>query len=135
MRSFLQLVLATAAISMFLGCGSGETIPELVPVTGTITINGSPGADLTVTFNPTGQEDVGASVGTTDAQGNYTLLYKGEHSGAPAGSYRVSIHQMNEADVPDGQLLPPHYNRETQLTAEVSANSAKHDFALQTGAQ
>lgn len=130
MRSILFLLIGSIVIGWLSGCGSGEQIPQLVPVQGTITINGNPGANLMVTFAPQGTQDVGVTTGKTDAQGAYTLNYKGVHPGAPQGRYRVSIQHLDPAEVPDEELLPSRYNDETELTADVTADPKSYDFDL-----
>lgn len=135
------------------GCGSSEPkLPELVPVTGTVTYDGKPLADATVTFSPMGttQEGPGAG-GVTDASGKYTLETLAQNgkskTGAVPGKYGVRISRMI---LPDGSVwkpdpkvdsgpatfgaseeLPPEYSLQPRLTADVSKEKSVHDFKLE----
>jgi hypothetical protein len=132
MRFKLYVLVAVVVPNLLAGCGSGESIPKLVPVQGTVTINGQPGANLMVSFAPEGQQDVGLSTGKTDEQGNYELRYKGIHSGAPLGRYRVRIQHFDPAEVSEDELLPQRYNDETELSVEVTAEEKSYNFELET---
>ena len=93
-------VLAMLVISMA-GCGGNE----LVPVSGTITMDGEPLEGAEVVFAPqqiSGQVDVGpASVGITDANGKYVLKTSKGELGAFVASHTVAI-KMNVLD--EGEL-------------------------------
>ena len=78
-------------LAMFVGCGEG--IP-LTSVTGVVTLDGNPAADVVVTFAPD-SGDV-ACVGSTDISGKYTLACQ-HGTGAPAGSYSVKIKSREKA--------------------------------------
>lgn len=132
MRFKLYSLVAVIVSSSLAGCSSGESIPKLVPVQGIVKIDGQPGANLMVSFAPEGQEDVGVSTGMTDEQGSYELRYKGAHSGAPLGRYRVRIQHSDPAEVSEDELLPERYNDETELTVEVTAEEKSYDFELET---
>ncbi len=84
----LGLVALLAFVS---GCGGGG--PELVPVSGTITVNGEPLANATIIFQPLGQEmpDV-QSGGQTDAEGRFELVEtQSRRPGAVIGKHKVTI--------------------------------------------
>jgi hypothetical protein len=118
------------------GCGSGL---KTVPVSGTITKDGQPLADVSVTFTPlaTGGE-APASNGRTDSSGKYTLkvTVTGD-SGAVPGNHIVSIAAIgsegagNNSDIADPNWvdpIPPH-----SLTFEVKPGGTDQaDFDLKT---
>lgn len=80
----LMIVLAAATV----GCSDEEKL-DTVPVTGTVTLNGTPVEGAQVTFVPV---DGGMSaVGLTDASGKYSLTTRSKDDGAMAGSYSVRI--------------------------------------------
>lgn len=75
--------LACIGLLLATGCGSGVS-----PVTGTITLDGKPAADLIVAFTPEGGGTSGAA--TTDASGNYSISSP-LGGGLPVGKYKVKI--------------------------------------------
>ena len=113
-----------------LGCGGSEAEPPLAPVKGKITVDGVPAAGLQVTFNrvssdQSGAKDVGGvASAVTDAGGNYQLLYKGTTPGAPVGNHQVRIMRPDaDLEAPPGPPIPPNYNVDTSLTADVKAEA------------
>ncbi|MDR3199073.1 MAG: carboxypeptidase-like regulatory domain-containing protein [Planctomycetaceae bacterium] len=86
---FLILSLSVLLIS---GCrDKGE---KVIPVTGTITQNGQPLADVRVVFSKT---DTGAmSFAETDTEGHFTLTHTHGKSGAEPGKYHVSVFQKGK---------------------------------------
>lgn len=80
------------------GCGGdGVKVLPTEPVSGTVTLDGTPVADATVIFSPSNAQgkDVFAATATTDAQGKYTLVTSFSPSvdkeGAVAGEYAVTV--------------------------------------------
>lgn len=86
--------------SLFIGCGSKY---DLVPVSGTVTLDGKPLADVTIFTQPTDPENPEpgpGSVARTDADGNFELeLQAGKEQvmGAIAGTVRITIIENGEA--------------------------------------
>lgn len=127
---------ALTAISS--GCGGGDQV-TLVPVHGTVTLDGQPLPDATVTFTPlTGR----ASFGVTDAQGRYQLKYTADRPGAVASSHKVTISTFLERDTDSSdpvkqagrlETVPEIYNKKTTLQMEVSpADRDPMDFRLES---
>ncbi|MCP4592521.1 MAG: DUF4198 domain-containing protein, partial [bacterium] len=87
------------------GCGGRDpNLPKLVPVEGTITLDGKPASGTSVTFLPTGTTRGNGAVGYTDAEGKYKLSDPRDGSeGVPVGEYRV---MCNKLVMPDGTDLP-----------------------------
>jgi hypothetical protein len=120
------------------GCGSSYSLGT---VTGTVTLDGKPLPQATVTFSR-GQGRM--SVGTTDDQGHYQLLYTVNQQGAEPGTHTVSIATQIDAGSGEGdlaavegrkELLPPRYNDKTELTAEVKPGRNTIDFDLTSAAK
>jgi hypothetical protein len=88
------------------GCGGGTKLPPLVPVTGTVTVDGQPVAGAQVGLWPQWQ---GAPpmqcFGTTDASGNFKVLTDGKE-GAPVGQYKVTVTPGPGMMVPQGNPDP-----------------------------
>jgi hypothetical protein len=92
--SWLSLPFVAAVLTA--GCSGG---PTLVPVTGKLTLNGAPLKNVRVDFHP--DPDAGtkgpSSTGTTDAEGNFTLVCaeRGNSPGAVVGHHRVILTDLN----------------------------------------
>jgi hypothetical protein len=140
------LTCALLAVLLALGCGRGSS-SGLVPVTGTVTLDGQPLAGATVGFLPQGDLKGGGGGGGTDAAGKYQVLSSGSQKGLLPGRYKVTISRRLMPDgkppttdlmpgVPPGQeTLPPQYSDldKTTLSANVTAGSGPIDFALKSG--
>ena len=94
MRSaYVSFSIVILMLSLSTGCGSGYTF---APVSGKVTIDGQPGANCHVEFEPIGSADKPysgpGSIGITDAQGVFTLKsVPDERDGAIVGKHRVRI--------------------------------------------
>ncbi len=103
----ISVVLMLLLAGFSTGCGASataEVIPELEPVTGTITIDGKPAEGVAVTFFPAPKNQGNPGSGTTDANGQYVLLYRNGQSGIPVGDYVVMCSRLRQ---PDGSPIPP----------------------------
>jgi hypothetical protein len=124
----------TALLSLFLtGCGGSET-PELADVTGTVTLDGRPMANLLVSFNP---EKGRASDGVTDQDGKYQQKYLFDTPGATLGNHKVVITTyIVEDDSPEAlkakEKIPKRYNKNTELKAEVKPGPNVINFELKS---
>ena len=132
-----------AAVTLLAGCG--EDLPELVNVTGTVTMDGKPLANATVIFEP---ENDRASQGVTDEQGRYELLYKVGAPGAVVGKHTVRISKYEgggegeeeEEDAAtmdeESSLVPAAYNEQSELTADVKPDKEDgYDFNLDSSGE
>jgi len=81
-------VVAMLAMSGLFGCGSG---PKLVPVSGTVTLNGKPLKDAAILFLPDESNREGLpGQDQTGPEGNYKVMTNGR-SGLVPGKYRVVV--------------------------------------------
>ncbi|HUE71098.1 MAG TPA: hypothetical protein VMP01_09440 [Pirellulaceae bacterium] len=138
------------------GCG-GPSVPtfQLVPVTGTVKLNGTPLADAEVQFHYDGDNrppQYFGSTGKTDPNGKYELLTNAQ-KGCVEGKFKVVVSKWTDPQgnpvkidpetgmdleqlIQQGQaieFLPPTYSHpeRTTLTAEVTAGKADgYDFEL-----
>lgn len=120
------------------GCGGGGL--GLATVEGTVLLDGKPVNDATVIFEP--EEGGRPSIGKTDVDGHYTLLYIEGTPGALPGKHKVRISTLIEADSEsvDPQVqagreegIPANYNSETTLSIELNrGEDVMHNFSLQT---
>ncbi len=79
---------------LLLGCGPGG--PRLVPVSGTLSLDGQPLAYKSLLFIPEGETGGNGAGGYTDGTGNYELIAvvfgsTKDHRGCPPGRYRVVV--------------------------------------------
>jgi len=115
---------AILLLTMLAGCGTGG--PEIVPVTGRVTLDGKPLEEATVVFQPA--EGNRPSTSQTDADGRYQLMYKRGVEGARVGKNKVSITVSHEI-----VRNPPKFKIEPDLTREVeSGKDNSFDFELQS---
>ncbi|MFH1299945.1 MAG: hypothetical protein ABIK07_02705 [Planctomycetota bacterium] len=132
-KSFIFALISVFPLIFSVGCGgSGASDqPELGTVSGVVTMDGQPLANVMVTFNPTQGRP---SIGKTDEAGNYELGYLREAKGALIGTHVVSITTPQEAPTPSGQTyndpVPAKYNSKTTLTGEVKAGDNTINFDL-----
>jgi hypothetical protein len=111
-----------ALVGLVAGCSRG---PKTIPVTGTVKLDGKPVTGATVRFSDPSVKQT--PVGTTDAQGKFTLAYMNK-PGAPAGNYKVSISKPAEgAEGGATEIFPARYNAKTKLTAVVETGG-QNDF-------
>ena len=95
-------------------------MPGLVPVAGTVTMNGNPveGADVMfVPKEPTPNRRVAAA--QTDAQGRFTLTTLNPQDGAAPGEYSVTIVKWEL----DGPERAPRYDRDGEIIPEFRTSS------------
>ena len=124
--------------------GCNNPAYQLVPVAGTVTLDGIPLADGVVNFQPTGQKGKTAapgSVGRTDVAGSFQLATVNEQPGASLGRHKVKIYSYSPESAPVGDVdagpnqerVPERYNYRTRLTFDGPAGGTDQaDFELTT---
>ena len=100
-------VLFIGAATAIVGCNKGPSL-KTYPVTGTVTYNGKPLADATVTYLSKAEgQGVPATTGTTDSDGLFSLsTYLGPKDvlrGAPPGDYKVTVVKKTDPGPPGGE--------------------------------
>ena len=123
----------------FAGCG-GRNYPgeQRFPLSGSVTVDGQPMEAGVISFLPQGE---GRVSGGPIKGGTYSIT---EETGATAGNYRVEIHwskptgkKLLDPDTGEEIMdelkegLPDKYHKNSELTAEVSADMTTFDFDLQ----
>lgn len=130
----LSSVLFLLVVVALVGCGNAAY--DLAPVSGVVTLYGEPLVNATVSFEPqrnSGKSVVGpGSVGTTDDEGRYQLETFKQETGAVVGMHtvRISTYKSRFEDIKNSDKIevvsiehvPWHYNRNTELSFEVTAD-------------
>lgn len=101
---------------------------ELGKVSGTVTLDGKPLPNATVTFQP---ETGRPSVGVTDVAGSFVLRYTAKTEGAQCGKHRVMITTKRGAKG-GKELIPAQYNEKTSLAVEIESGENQIDFDLKS---
>lgn len=147
--SFFCLLVSIGLGLATVGCSSSDPKPELVPVKGKVTVDGLPGADLDVVFEPQakgsakGDNRTGnGSSARTDTQGNYELIYQGVGGGkgAAVGTHKVRITSAAGGGPAGGETgakptvqIPANWNTETNVTREVKKGGpVEENFDIKT---
>jgi hypothetical protein len=132
-RTFVCVVLAASCI----GCGRGDGV-DRVMLSGTVTYDGQAVEVGQIRFIPQPGTEAPLTVEKIN-DGRYETETTG---GVPVGTHRVEItgyDRENYENTPVGpgaappeQLLPPQYNRESDLTItlESGQGATTHDFEL-----
>ena len=144
---FAVVTLATALA--FSGCG--PSMPEIVPISGTVTVNGKPYENVEIKFLPLqeGLDGNTTATGVTDENGKYTASLPGsDQPGGCACACKVTI---TEGPVPEAvrnsqdQLaadkyrarlknrpVPVIYTRmsDTPLEVNITAEQSTYDFDI-----
>jgi hypothetical protein len=85
----MRLILALG-LAALVGCG-GKGGNEL-PVSGTVTVDGTPASEVTVRFFPDGDTDVTSSgYAVTGSDGKYVLIGGKNKTGLVPGRYKVTV--------------------------------------------
>ncbi|QDV14485.1 hypothetical protein CA51_43870 [Rosistilla oblonga] len=109
----VRMLLWVGFAATVLGCGGGGV--PVHPVTGTITVDGTPTAGIGVTLVSEGSAAMGLT-GVTDDQGAFEIVAAGGYQGAPTGTYKVLLsapraevdYSSNKAPVE--VQFPPQYS-------------------------
>ena len=130
---FRHFFLVLVSLTLLAGCGpQSEGMPDLAPVTGTITMDGEPLANVSVTFEAASGA---TSYATTGDDGSYELTYIRSSKGAGIGSNTVRIETATDAPPSPGwrDPIPSIYNVRTTLQADVKQGEPNViDFALES---
>src|SRR3954468_9731312 len=86
----------TIALTTFLTACNPEKLPGLGKVVGSITMDGQPVPNATVTFDGAKAGEP-PSLGRTDASGKYELYYSRGHKGATIGEHVVHISTFGDS--------------------------------------
>jgi hypothetical protein len=139
LKRCLWAILTTGSLLTIVGCNEANPLGRR-PISGTVSFQGQPLEYGAIRFEPTGGENP-VEAGAVITQGKYQIA---EELGLPAGSYKVWITapeqgQAAPVDEAPGETprsqgkdrIPPQYNVQTTLVAEVPATGkAELNFDL-----
>lgn len=139
-RKLNRICAMLAVVAFLTGCGGGSNAPETVPAKGVVKYQGKPVPKLSVAFIP---EKGMLAYGTTDANGQFTLMTNKQGDGAMVGTYKVAISFVSD-EIPEMSGLtgtekkvtspiPEKYaNAETSgLSKTVEKDSTKNNFTFE----
>jgi hypothetical protein len=128
MRVPSLVVCLFAVVLCFVGCG--PSLPPLGDVFGTVTFNGTPAANVTVTFTPVGGGRAASAV--TDESGGYTLIYSPSATGAVVGECEVTVSPAapspDAVDLHASTTVPAEF-METRKQVEVKGGKNQIDLS------
>ncbi|QDT38917.1 carboxypeptidase regulatory-like domain-containing protein [Stratiformator vulcanicus] len=127
-----QIALCGFLALTLIGCGGPSDAPDIAETTGTVTFeNGDPVQFASIGFQ---SKSLGVlSIGRTDAEGNYRMLYKKGKWGAPIGPNIVTISQSKDQEDNLGSAVPEQFAmaKTSDLTADVSPSGENNfDFVI-----
>ena len=146
--STFGLLFGFLGTALLMGCSSEEAapvLPDTVPFSGVVKLNGQPMSGGIVTFisNSTNAQFVSGFVGPDGKYTVKTSLGKAEKDGAVPGKYKVTISRFIKpngepqdptvpAEIPGRESLPAMYSSSvsTRLEATVAAGGGTQDFDL-----
>lgn len=96
-------LLCLIALLAALGCTGDPSSKstDIVPATGTVTVNGKPAEGVQVTLISSNKNEMNA-FGISDAEGNFSCQQGPDRPGVPPGTYKVICTQLL---LPDGSPL------------------------------
>jgi hypothetical protein len=136
----LVRVLQSALLGLAIAGCARDSYEELglVEVIGRVTLDGQPLPGAKVVFEG---DDKRTAIGVTDSGGQYRLMYDSQTPGVVPGPKTVRI-TLADSDVEGGgasegapakaESIPPRYNRQSELRADVSPSNRTFNFDLKT---
>lgn len=127
MKILVTTVVAVLLTSLVVGCGQPKAV--LVPVTGTLKIDGEPAAGIMVQLVPDTQDesiDAPTSQGITDENGEFELFTTKNEPGAIVGKHKVALIDTEEERPAQGEVatreprLDPKYSLAGEIMVDVA---------------
>jgi hypothetical protein len=109
---FRRCARLSAAFCLVFAAGCGGDSREAAPFTGTVTLQGAPLPNATVSLLQSRATDPGPFTGTTDSEGRYSLgLSGGGEGGVAPGVYRLTITTV-KPNLSGDEMAPPPTQKE-----------------------
>ncbi|HBE66912.1 MAG TPA: hypothetical protein DDW52_02055 [Planctomycetaceae bacterium] len=102
MTRISNLLLGTLLLFPLTFAGCGDPGIGAIPVSGTVTVDGTAMEGVMVVYTPADGSTGRAASGRTDAEGKYTLTTEINGDGAIPGEYKIAVtkHENAEDDLP-----------------------------------
>jgi len=120
MRRRIGTMVVGLAVLAILGCAKKDKL-DTVPVSGLVTLDGTPVEGATVVFGPTSSTGGMAASGKTDATGRYKLTTRDPNDGALAGNYFAIISKTDVQSAPASDAIKPGMNPKEAENAAMEA--------------
>lgn len=115
------------ALSALMGCGNKH--PGLVPVSGTVTIDGKPVPIGQVKLSPEGHR---AAVGRIEKDGRFKLTCFELYDGAPTGTHRATVTAVEQVNEQSNRWhAPMKYANEAMTDLSVTIKGPTDDLKIE----
>jgi hypothetical protein len=143
-------------LTLFFGCGKGDSKHQTEYVEGVVTLDGDPVPGATVTFTPVKEGEGVPATGTTDDSGRYTLTTVGggvagkAGAGTVAGEYHVGVVKTTSPPGPEDEndpnyekqpdegqqpkithVVPQKYNNPRKSGLKATVQTGKNDIPIE----
>jgi len=133
----ISLLLLVTCAGCFGGPQKPAGLPELHPLTLTLTQDGQPLADAIVSLKSLDNANIWAVGGTSDTQGAVKVMTAGDFPGAPAGQYKVTVikteTEVNGKIKTDYSVIDQKLISSTTTLLEVDVTPGKNTATLDVG--
>jgi hypothetical protein len=121
MQPLLSYIIIAVLMLVASGCGKSDGRVKVYPVSGKVSVRGTPAEGARVVFYPVSDElkkpGMPIPYGTTDNQGNFKLRSYDVDDGAPEGEYKISIIWL---DSPPGKADENPLSAKDRLSGQYS---------------
>lgn len=104
-------LLAFASLLVIAGCGASHEL-ETAPVTGMVTLDGTPLTEGAVLFLPLKGRGSTAAI---QSDGTYSMITYGSNDGATVGQHRIVVKTLNDTTVTDKDPVPTSTRQNTSV--------------------
>ncbi len=118
--SSVRCLLLMTTVAVAFGCGTGMPVSSLLPIKGTVTLDGKPASGVEVEFQ---SESGYRAHGTSDNEGAFTLQTQGLGTGIPADVYVVRAR---------GPQIPNLYDETGAAIVEITTEQSPVQISLKS---
>ena len=113
------------------GCGSGGSGGDVVPIAGNIKVDGESAPNAIVKLIPQGNTPGHGGEGTTDSTGHYEATTPQGKKGIPPGQYKVTVsRRLNPDGSPPDPDVPPIESRAVETLPPKYSDPVKTELSL-----
>ena len=131
-----------------MGCGSSTQSLQLIPIMGTVTLDGKPVGGVSMFFNPLPNTHGAGGYAITNEAGSFEVMHLSNKRGIEKGRYGVTFSKITQKDgspIPAGKTragvdtvekIPKVYTTcnptQTAEVADITESTSSLDFALRS---